>query len=460
MKPDAPAPGSPDAAPRRGLPRRFVTFFATSLAARAVGISCQLLQVPLVVATLGSEAFGLWMTLTSITNLMQFADLGLGIGLQNRLTEKFTRGEFADARAQFGSVFAFLALVGVALGGLVTLVILALNLPQLFHLRDPVTIAEAPAAALALGWVFCVGFPVGLAQRLAFARHEGWMFNVAQATGSIVALGVVAWGAHAHWHLGLLVVSAQGTLLLANAVLLTIQLVQLGWLPRLFASVHFASVRELLGVGAYFSVQQIVSTVMFSLPQVIISAALGAAAVTPYNLVQRLFNLFAIVQNAFLLPLWPAYAEARARGEFGWMRRALRHSINATLFGCIMPLMICACFAPQIIRLWVGNNAVLPDYVLVGVLCLLNSLTFLQQPFLYLLVAVSEVKYCAYYSATGAVAGTVLMLVLVHPFGVPGVVLGLLLGYVPFSLFGYLFETRRYLRRATVPPEPQPVPAT
>src|SRR6478736_447641 len=179
------------------LPHRFVTFFATSLAARGVGIVCQLLQVPLVVSTLGPEAFGLWMTMTSITSLMQFADLGLGIGLQNRLTERFTHGQSDDARGQFSSVFVFLAFVGVVLGSILTLVISRLDLPALFHLRDSATIAQAPGAALALCWVFCAGFPLGLAQRLAFARHEGWMFNIAQAAGSLGALGVVAWGAHA-----------------------------------------------------------------------------------------------------------------------------------------------------------------------------------------------------------------------------------------------------------------------
>ncbi|MEJ1973909.1 MAG: lipopolysaccharide biosynthesis protein [Lacunisphaera sp.] len=448
----APADSSAEA-PRSGRsPRRFATFFATSLAARGIGITCQLLQVPLVVATLGAEAFGLWMTMTSITNLMQFADLGMGTGLQNRLTEKFTRGEHDEARVLFGSVFAFLTMVGVTLGAILALVVHTLDLPALFHLRDPATIIQAPAAALALCLVFCAGFPLGLAQRLAFARHEGWMFNVTQAISSVAALGVVVLGARARWSLGVLVVSAQGTLLVGNATLLLVQLFQLNWLRNPFPRLHFGAVRELLGVGAFFSVQQIVSTVMFSLPQVIISASLGAAAVTPYNLVQRLFNLFAIVQNAFLLPLWPAYAEARARGEFDWMRRALRHSVNATVLACIIPLVVCACFAPQIIRLWVGHGAVPPNYLLVGLLCLLNTLTFLQQPCLYLLVAVSEVKYCAYYSVISAVAGTVLMLVLVHRYGVPGVVLGLLLGYIPFTLIGNFLETRRYLRCAGTTP--------
>jgi O-antigen/teichoic acid export membrane protein len=431
-------------------------FFATSLAARVVGIICQLLQVPLVITALGSEAFGLWVTMTSFTSLMQFTDLGLGIGVQNRLTEKLSQGEFGGARMLFGSVFVSLGVIGMTLGTILTLTMPQLDLTALFQLDDPATIRAAPEAALALGWVFCAGFPLGLAQRLAFARQEGWMFNVTQATGSLGALAVVAWGTHANWSLWLLVVATQGILQLANAILLGVQLIQLRWYRHPFPSFSFGHVRELLGVGAFFGVQQIVSTVMFSLPQVIISLSLGAAAVTPYNLVQRLFNLFAITQNAFLLPLWPAYAEARVRGEFDWMRQALRRSFQATAFACIAPMLMCACFAPQIIQLWVGSG-VLPGYLLVWLLCLLNALTFLQQPCLYLLVAVSEVKSCAYYSVIGAVTGTLLMLILVRLYGVSGVVVGLLLGYLPFNFIGNLMETRRYLRTAGSPTAVLPV---
>lgn len=442
------------------LPPRFAAFFATSLAARAVGIGCQLLQVPLVVSALGSEAFGLWVTMTSITSLMQFADLGLGIGAQNRLTEQFSRAEFTSARALFGSVFVFLAGVGLALGSLLSLAILTLDLPALLHLRDPATTGQATGAALALGWVFCAGFPLGLAQRLAFARQEGWMHNIAQAAGSAGALGIVAWGAHARWSLGALVASAQGAQLLANAALLAVQLVQLRWHVRRRFVFRFRPVRELLAPGAYFSVQQVVSTVMFSLPQVIISASLGAAAVTPFNLVQRLFNLFAVVQNAFLLPLWPAYAAARARREFDWMRQALRRSFHATVFGCVAPLVMCACFAPQLIRLWVGAGTTPPDFLLIGLLCGWNVLVLLQQPCLYLLVAVSEIRRSTCYSLLGALTGAALMFALVRSLGVPGVVLGLILGYLPFNFAGNLLEVRRYLRDPDASPEPSPLPAT
>jgi O-antigen/teichoic acid export membrane protein len=205
-------------------------------------------------------------------------------------------------------------------------------------------------------------------------------------------------------------------------------------------------------------VQQVLSLVLFSLPPVIISSQLGAAAVTPYNLVQRLFNLFAMVQNAFLLPLWPAWSQARARGEFEWMRKALHHAVRATLLGCIAPLLLLAGSAPLIIKLWVGAAAV-PPASLIWLLAAWNALTFLQQPYLFLLVAVSEMRRTAVYCALSAVLSTGLMFALARPLGVGGVVLGLVLGSLPFNFAGNVLAARRYLRAPLPLAAPNPVPA-
>lgn len=430
------------------MPRTFAMFFATSLAARGVGIVCQLLQVPLVVHALGAEAFGLWMTMTSITSFVLFADLGLGVGAQNRLAELFAHNRRAEARALFGGVFLLLAGIGVALGAILTCVLLPLDFGALFHLKNAATAADAPAAALALAWIFCAGFPFGLAQRLAFARQEGWMHNIAQAGGSLASLAVVAFAAHRHAGLAGLVAGAQGAMLLGNVVLLGVQLRQLRWLGGRRFTASFTHVRDLLRLGACFSIQQMLATVLFALPQVVISTSLGAAAVTPYNLLQRLFNLFAVVQNAFMLPLWPAYSRARAHGDFAWMRAALRNSLRATAGCSVLPMIVGAAFAPAIVALWVGRAAVPLAPALVWLLCAWNAVVFLQQPYNYLLAGVSEVRRTTLYSILSAGGSLALMLALVRPFGTPGVVAGLLGGYVPFNFIGSIAETRRYLRTA------------
>ncbi|HEY4299511.1 MAG TPA: lipopolysaccharide biosynthesis protein [Candidatus Didemnitutus sp.] len=442
------------------VPRQFSMFFATSLMARGVGITCQMLQVPLVVRALGPEAFGLWMTMTSFTNLVLFADLGLGIGAQNRLAEHLARDEREEARALLGDVFLLLAGVGTTVAVIVTLVVLRVDFRTLFHLHEAVTIADAPSAGLVMAWVFCAGFPFGLAQRLAFARQEGWLYNAAQALASILALALVAVGVHRGWSFAGLVAAAQGSLLAGNVCLFVFQLHQLGWVAGWRLRLRSTSVRGLLQTGAFFSVQQILTTVLYSLPQVIISTFLGAAAVTPYNLVQRLFNLFAIIQNAYMLPLWPAYSHAKAQGRYGWIRSALRRSVVATAVCCVLPMAASACFAPAIIHLWVGNDAVRPAAVLVWLLCAWNTLAYFQQPFSYLLVGVSEIRRTALYAVLSAAASTALMCSLARPFGVPGVVVGLIVGYLPFNFIGNVVETRRYLNRARpllAVPETSPV---
>lgn len=428
-------------------PRELAMFFVTSVGGRGVGIVCQLLQVPLVVKALGAEAFGLWMAMTSVANVVAFADLGMGIGVQNRLAELFAHRRHDEARRVFGSAFLFLAGIAAVLAGIFALAVSYLDFSAAFNLHDPETIKAAPQAALVVGLAFCAGFPAGLAQRLAFARQEGWMFNLSQALGNMLALALVAVVANKGWGLAAMAGAAQAALLAGNSALLAVQLKQLRWFSWR-VPFEWAAVRGLLQVGAYFSVQQILNTVLFSLPQIVISTCLGAAAVAPYNILQRIFNLFAVVQNAFMLPLWPAYSQARVRGEFVWMKKTLRRSFQATVLFSVAPMIAGACFAPRIVGLWVGREVAGVTPLLTGLLCLWNAAVFLQQPFSFLLAGVSEIRRTTYYSTVSAVLSAALMFLLARPLGAPGVIAGLLLGYLPFNFLGSLLETRRYLRTA------------
>lgn len=422
-------------------------FFATSLTARAVGICCRLFQVPIAVTALGSEAFGLWMALTSIGTMIMFADFGMGQGAQNKLAEAFAAGKSDVAQDLLGSVAVFLASLGLILAAVVMLVVPALDFTALFHLTDPSVQAEAPRAIMVALLLFCINFPFGLAQRLAYSRQLGWMHNIAQGLGGMGGLAGVLLAAHFHFGLAGFIVAAQTPPILANAGLLALQLFQLEWLNFRSLRCHWGTMRALLGLGAYFGVQQVHLTLMISLPEVMISTCLGAVAVTPYNLAQRLFNLFAIIQNAFMLPLWPAYSDAKARGDLRWIRRALFFSLGATLFCTITPMAVGALFAKPILGLWVGHRAALPSGGLIWLLFAWNALVFLQQPFGYLLAGLSEVRRLTFYAVVSTLASATLMYVLVHRLAQPGVVLGMIVGFMPYLLAGNIAETVRIFRR-------------
>jgi O-antigen/teichoic acid export membrane protein len=440
-----------------GRSRAVGLFFATSVAARVVGISCQLFQVPIAMGVLGSEAFGLWMTLTGIGFMITFADFGIGQGAQNKLAEAFAAGDGEQARELWRTTLVFFAGLGLILAAIAAVVVRTIDFTALFNLVDPVVQAEARRAVAVTLFLFCLNFPLGLAQRLAYSRQQGWMHNLAQAAGGLGALGGIIIAAHEHWSLPGIIASTLLPVLFANAVLLTVQLRQLGWLEWERPRCRGPVLRELLGLGAYFGIQQVQLILMMSLPQIVISTSMGAAAVTPYNLAQRLFNLFAVIQNAFMLPLWPAYSDAKVRGDYGWIRRTPRWSLGATFGLTLLPMALGAAFAHPILSLWVGAHADLPSSALVWLLFLWNALIFLEQPFGYLLAGMSEVRRLTFYAVISTLASTVLMFVLVGPHGREGVVLGMALGFLPFLIFGNITEIVRVFRAMpghSVPPTP------
>ena len=176
--------------------RSIVTFFATSLASRGVGIGCQLLQVPLVLRFLGNEAFGLWVTLFSFNFILGFTDFGIGLGVQNRVAEAFGRNELNLARRLFFTGFIFLTGIMFVLIAVLVPTCLFADLSHLLHITDAHLIASVNKAILVVSVVWCAGIPLGLGQRLAYGAQLGWAHNAAGTIGQVVLLGSVALGAY------------------------------------------------------------------------------------------------------------------------------------------------------------------------------------------------------------------------------------------------------------------------
>ena len=450
---------------RHGRNRSILTFFFTSLSGRGLGILCQLVQVPLALRYLGKEAFGVWVTLVSISYLITFSDFGLSLGAQNQITEALGVGDQPRARRVFTTTLVFLCLIAGILAAVGLPVFLLLPWERLFKLHDPGLIRAMPGSMAVFLALACLNVPIGLARRLTYAIQQAWLDNIQTLAVSVTSLAAVFLGGHYRLGFQHYVLITWAPSVVIGTALLVCLWSRFAWLRQGADWFDRDALRGLLNLGLLFGVQQVCTLVLFGAPPLLISTLVGAAAIAPYNLVQRIFNVFQTLQNAFLIPLWPAYADAKVKGDWRWMGRTLRRSLLATVGVAVLPMIGISFVARPLIRLWTGTDATLPTGGLVAALLLWNIVVSLQQPLGFFLAGISEVKRNTVYSLLTAALAGALMFLLAPRFGIVGIVLGLVIGNTSFALLGAAYEAWKYFRvleakhrAADAPPAPGLLP--
>ena len=147
-----------------------------------------------------------------------------------------------------------------------------------------------------------------------------------------------------------------------------------------------------------------------------------------------------IVTTAFLLPLWPAYADAKVKSEWPWIRRTMLRSLFLVCCVAILPMIAVGPFVQTIVYWWTGSGDVVPPQSLIWLLIAWNALSVFQQPFGFLLVGLSEIKRVTVCSLLSAMSSLAMILFLIPKLGVNAVPIGLIVGFVPFILGGSVFE--------------------
>lgn len=424
-----------------------LAFFATSLASRGLGIGCQFLQVPIALHFLGSEAFGLWVTLSTLGFILTYSDFGIGMGVQNQVAEALGHKDKTRARHIFVTGLTFLVGVMCLLLTVLVPLCLTVDVGGILHIADPEVSAAARSAVLVVAVVWCMNVPLGLGQRLAYAAQLGWMHNGAATCSQVLMLVTTALAAFFKVSMTTFFALTFAASALVNLVFLLYLLRRLEWLNIGIRDFRKGYLRELSTLGMFFFVQQIATMVLFTMPPLILSATIGAAAVTPFNLTQRVLNLFTVVTNAMLLPTWPAFAEAKGQSDWAWIRRTLNRSLLVVLAAAVVPMFLVAPFLSKIISWWTQGGAQLPSQSLIWLLVVWNALTVIQQPVGYFLAGISKVRRATLYSVCSTVTALAAIFLLIPHFGVNALPLGLIIGFIPFILIGNCLEAVSILRR-------------
>ena len=332
---------------------------STSFVSRLVTTAVSFVVLPITVRYLGNEGYGLMATITAVVGWLQFTNMGIGLGLQNALTEETAKG---DKRAQRELVSTgVLSLVGI---GILLLVVGLLAFPhvpwqRVFPPTSDRFVTEIPWTVLVVFLGFVSTVVLGFVGPIYAARQELHIGNFMALFTSVMTLVGTFVAVRNRWGLFGVVSCTIGVTAVMQWGFAVWTLYGRG-LPELrpvFTKITRAAAGRIYKTGISFLILQICNIAFFQIDAFLIAHFLTIDQVTPYSVAQKVFlqasGLFAIVSGS----LWPAYGNAKGQGDFVWIRRTHGKLMRAFLlfYGSISIFMIVA--GHWLLTWWVGAFA-------------------------------------------------------------------------------------------------------
>lgn len=438
---------STDAGRSRERYRRAALTAATSVVSRAVSLLALLISVPLTLHYLGTERYALWMAISSFLAVITSLDLGIGNGLVTAIAECHGRGDVDGARRSTAS--ALVILTGLAV---VAFLIFAAAYPflswqRIFRIGSPQALAEAgPATAI---FVACVlaSLPLAVAGRVRVGYQRGFATEAWALVGTLLGFGGLLAAVAMRGGLPWLVLGFSGGPVLAAALSgLSLFLRERPALRPRSGDFDRSRALRLLRTGLAFFVLQMAGAVAFSSDSLIAAQVLGPEAVTRFAVTARLFTIVSVAVGIALAPLWPAYGEAVARGDVGWVRKALVRSLRVSVAVSLGLALVAVAIGDRIIRLWVGSGIDPGLSLLLG----LGLATVLMTAGSATSVFLNGVQAFRFQILTGtlmASAKVVSSIALARHLGVAGLAWGTVLAYAVLVALPMAFFVPRLLAR-------------
>jgi O-antigen/teichoic acid export membrane protein len=424
----------------------------TGFLGRGLIVVVNLIAVRLAINYLGAERYGAWMAISSLLVWITIADFGLGNGLTNALSKAYANENEEMACRAVTTAFWLLVIISFGLWLALGSVALLVDWGWVLNVKSPSAQSEINLAVFVALFITLLGFPFSVVERVYRSFQEGAIANYWSSAGSVLSIIALVIATRANGDLVWLVLAFSGMgVLVQIASAIYLFGFHRRWLMPNIAAFDRENWRALANASLQLFVLQIAALIVLQTDNIVIARVLGAEAVTPYSVTWRLFS-YATLALTFTLPaLWPAYAEAIARGDIAWIRHAFYRStaLNLIITSVITIVLIVA--GQMLVRLWTGREeAVAPWWVFIwmGLWGVINVVTNSTAT---LMSGVGRLKGQMVYGTTTAIVNLILSILLAQRYGITGVIAATVIAYLVCNIIPSIIESYFILYPRTAP---------
>ena len=341
----------------------------------SIGLSFILL--PLTVHYLTEVEYGIWITLFTVMNWVNFLDMGLGLGLRNKLAEAVSKNNLNEIKIYLSTgIFVMIGMGSI----LLVIFVISIQLVDMQFIFNTKMISEQDLyiSTLCTGIFVIVAFVLSVINQIYYAYQRAAITGAIQIVHNLIMLGIVYYLTLQSTHkLFYFVLSFGIAILLSRLVFIFIFFYKNRNILPKFEYVKLTFLKNICNLGIKFFIIQLTCIVMFSSSNILITQCLGPEYVRSYDVVFKIFSIITMVHGLILSPLWSAYTDAYIKKDFFWMKKKKKKMMYIMIPIIIISLLL-VWKIEFIISFWLGDNLiVIPEFltICVALLIVINCWT-------------------------------------------------------------------------------------
>jgi len=322
------------------------------------------LTVPILLDYLGAEYYGIWVTIFALLNAAYFMDLGIALGLKNKLTEALARNDFIEARIYISTAYLTIIFISIVLISSLLILISFLDLQKI--LNTAISERELKITVIISTTLVVVSLVLNIYKSLLYAFQKAAKVELAMAIYQVLIFLQILVLPNI-LNLPLVTIGViYGITNISIAILFSILFFHKN--RQLIPSLSYFKkdrINKILGLGAKFFVIQLALIIILTTDNIIITYLIGPEETAVYSVINKVYQPFIILSTFIFSPLWTLYSKAFYDKDFVWIKETFK-KLNLLFILLIISLIVLYFNFELVLNFWIPEPLPFTKTLLIG----------------------------------------------------------------------------------------------
>jgi len=399
---------------------------SSSLICKGIVLLIQLWSIKYFIVNMSVDNYSTYVLISSLSPWILLTDLGIGSALQNKISEKRSLSEDVSIIIYDGLTLSlFVACIFIFLAALSSS-----SISEFYLKFDPSQSGQHQNYVLFVALIFFIGSSLGMvSQKVWFALHKGWVGNILLASGSIISFTIIKLFGLDSFQNNLLGAVVLFYAPIAISSLFSFWILWIKIDKKLMRAFLTRSIiADLFKNGFSFWIFSIFAALVLQADYLVLSQKSTSEDILLYSVMQKLFSVAIFVYAAVLQALWPRCAELQIARKYNDIKQITIRHLSFGFLGAMLFSGLIYFFSGYVFSLF--GVGVTPSAELIMLFGVYNLLRIWTDTFGMLMQSMNILYPLWFLVPLQALITIISQYFLCDYFGLTGIVIGLITGYI------------------------------